>query len=125
LYTIADLNQGVGVFDHVMRRAGEYPSRHTDMPGQVAIGFIAAAMQSGLDAEEITEVIESYFDDQTAKLLRTVRNMYAGKDRRIHLWDEEQKKWPHRAFGPYLRGHARPSWQIDRDPFILPDPYAA
>lgn len=112
LYTIADLNQGVGVFDHVMRRAGEFPSRHTVMPGPVAIGVIAAALQSGLHADEISEVIGSYFDQDSAELLAAVREMYSGDDDRLHLWNEASEA--RKRVNWNLDFYVRPNWHIER-----------
>jgi hypothetical protein len=111
-YTIADLNQGVGVFDHVMRRASEYPSSHTAMPAPVAIGVIAAALQSGLNADEISEVIATYFDEDSAELLAAVREMYSGHDERLHFWNEKAKS-PKRI-SRSLDYYVRPNWHIDR-----------
>lgn len=112
LYNIADLNQGVGVFDHVMRRASEFPSRHTVMPGPVAIGVIAAALQSGLQADEISEVIGSYFDQDSAELLAAVREMYSGKDERLHLWNEGAEVRNRVSWN--LNHYVRPNWHIER-----------
>lgn len=112
LYTIADLNKGIGVFDHVMRSAKEFPSKHTTMPTPVAIGIIAAAIKSGLKREEITDAIDGYFDDGTSDLLTKVRGMYEGDDPRIHLWDARSDGTFSLAWS--LDYYSRPDWQVDR-----------
>lgn len=110
LYTIADLNQGTGVFNHIMHQAGEYPSNYKGMSRAAGIGFLAAAMQSGLEGEDIADAIDSYFDAETAKMLSTLRDMYTGDDRRIHLW-KDQAHAGHGILGAYLR-HCRPAWYL-------------
>lgn len=83
LYSINDLNQGSGLFDHLMRTGREHPSNHANMPREVAIGVVAAATASGLRRSEIAEVIHGYFGERDASLLDATFDMYAGKDERI------------------------------------------
>ncbi|RYE48119.1 MAG: hypothetical protein EOP21_05685 [Hyphomicrobiales bacterium] len=111
LYTVADLNKGAGVFDHVMRSANEYSSKHTEMPRQVAIGIVAAGMKSGLKKAELEEVFQSYFDNNTAALLERVQGMYLGNDRRLHLWNVKKDKTF--SLDPQLSFYARPDWRLD------------
>lgn len=112
LYTIADLNKGIGVFDHAMRSAKEFPSQHTTMPTPVAIGVITAAIKSGLTRAEIADVIEGYFDENTSDLLTKVHSIYEGDDPRIHLWEAQPDGTSSLAWT--LDYYSRPDWQMDR-----------
>lgn len=116
LYTIADLNQGSGLFDHVMRTSGAYPSRHEEMPGEVGIGFIAAAIAAGLDREDITDLIHDQFEDKTAGMLETLLSMYLGKDSRIHLWNGAGEG--RRNLNGDLQYYSKPRWTLDTPPRI-------
>lgn len=111
LYTINDLNQGSGLFDHVMRSSREYDSRHVAMPGEVGIGFVAAAGASGLKYQDVTEVIHGYFDEETAEMLKAIRGMYLGDDERIHLWGttDDGKMRLHSG----IRQYCHPRWRLD------------
>lgn len=112
LFTIADLNKGTGVFDHAMRSAKKFPSQHTTMPTPVAIGVVAAAIQSGLTSDEITTVIARCFDKNTSDLLTKVRSIYDGDDERIHLWETQSDGTS--SLGWTLNYYSRPDWQVDR-----------
>ncbi|WP_425228825.1 hypothetical protein [Sphingomonas sp.] len=118
LYTISDLDRGAGAFDHVMRSFQDFPSRHRDMPGAEAIGFVAAAMSSGLNEREVNHVINGYFDDPTGKLLGSVRDMYLGEDQRIHMWSRQKDKTY--SLCPRLRCYSAPNWRVDRQSPLVP-----
>jgi len=111
LYTVADLNKGAGVFDHMMRTANEYPSHHREMPTPVAIGVLAAAYKSGLNNKQIAEVIEGYFNPETADLLAKLRAMYTGDDNRVHLWRKAEEG---ERLDCSLSYYSSPDWQLDR-----------
>lgn len=112
VYTHASLNQGSGVFDHLMRTTSSLPSRHSEMPTEVAVGFLAAAMHGGLEDRQISELIESSFNPETADLLRTVCQTYDGPDSRIHLW-EWGSDGMYRLHQP-LQWKVSSRWTLDR-----------
>lgn len=112
IYTHASLNQGTGIFDHVMRDKRMYPGYNDAMPTQVAVGFIAAAIKAGLSYREIDNVLNASFDEKTAKLLRSVREAYDGEDPRFSLW-EWQSDDMYRLHN-LIACTVSPRWQINR-----------
>lgn len=110
LYTGTDIARGAGIFDYVMATELESP-RITVMRAEDAIGIIAAAFASGLDAGQVENFVEDmHFHASDHELLKDTLCRYEGGDGRFHLWNSQSTGSC--ALCPNLQYYSRPAWHL-------------
>ena len=88
MYNTASLHRGAGALEHVLRQDCADPT--ASMTVERAIGFIATAIDRGLFASFICHLIDTSFDDQTARFMFSIFEMYKGYHQTLHLWHDTE-----------------------------------